>query len=156
MKLRLYIGGNSKARAQQVSSIMLLSVLLLHGCFIVGKAIEEGAPRAIENDNCTRYLLRIPKGGNYLTSSGHDFYVIQNGTKERSPCPPWYHWSEGNCTKGRIVLEAVTFQSKTGQPWLEKFYCMTTDENESSKMGGCLTSVFHQSFSRSSTPLPCI
>ena len=134
---------------------MLLSVLLLHWCFLVGKAVDEGASRAIENDNCTRYLLQIPKDRNYLTSSRHDFNVVQTGTKERSPCPPWYHWSEGNCTKGRNVLKAVTFQRKTGQPWLEKFYCMTTDENETNKIGGCLTSFFHQSFSRSSTPLPC-
>ena len=56
--------------------------------------------------------------------------------------------------KEELVLK-LTFQRKTGQPWLEKFYCMTTDENETSKIGGCLTSVFRQSFSRTSTPLPC-
>jgi hypothetical protein len=128
---------------------MLLPILVLHGCLLLGKAIEENAARAIENDNCTHYLLTT-KGRN---SNRH--FCVQNGTEERSPCPPWYYWSEGSCRKGRTGLETVTFQRKTGQPWLEKFYCMTTDENETSKIGGCLTSVFRQSFSRTSTPLPC-
>ena len=135
---------------------MLLQVVLLHGWVLLCAAIEEDAARSIENDNCTRYML-AHQGRNYLPSIKSQFYA-HNGTKERPPCPPWYYWSAGSCQKGRIVLKAVTFQGKTGQPWLQKFYCMTTSKNATNKtdvLGGCLISIFGQSFSRSSSPLPC-
>ena len=125
---------------------MMLLLLLLFTEYIlftsqlcVIEAIEEYKALEIENENCTRYTIIASK----------------NKSLSKSGCPPWYYQNDGQCEERNSYLNGVKFQSQTGQTWVEKYYCMTTDNNGTDVLGGCLASIFGQSFERISYPLPC-
>ena len=124
---------------------MMLLLLLLFTEYVIltsqlhfVEAIEEYKAREIENENCTRYTR-----------------ASKNQSLSRSGCPPWYYQNEGKCKERDGYGNVVKFQSRTGQTWVQKYYCMTTDNNGTDVLGGCLASIFGQSFERTSYPLPC-
>ena len=52
----------------------------------------------------------------------------------------------------------VTFEKRTNQTWLKKYYCMTTDVNATKRIdvvGGCFSSSLHQLIRTVTFPLPC-
>ena len=51
----------------------------------------------------------------------------------------------------------VGIERTTGQTWIQKFYCITTNTSESRTdvIGRCLSSTVGQAFIRYALPLPC-
>ena len=51
----------------------------------------------------------------------------------------------------------VGIERTTGQTWIQKFYCITTNmsENRTDVIGRCLSSTVGQAFIRYAFPLPC-
>ena len=103
---------------------------------------------AIADSNCNNYLS--PFQDRSFNSSDNDFgYNL---------CPPWYYVREDRCTRGNTIHGVVKFEDKTGQTWLQQYYCMTTEMdgiNRSDVVGGCFLSLFHRSFPTNDYPLPC-
>ena len=119
--------------------LLFTEYILFTSQLCVIEAIEEYKALEIENENCTRYTI--------IASKDQSF--------DKTGCPPWYYQNDGQCEERNSYLNGVKFQSQTGQTWVEKYYCMTTDNNGTDVLGGCLVSIFGQSFERISYPLPC-
>ena len=125
---------------------MMLLLLLLFTEYVLFtsqiyfvEALEDHRVLEIENEHCTRYTIIASK----------------DQSLRKSGCPPWYYQNEGKCKERNGYFYVVKFQSRTGQTWVQKYYCMTTDNNGTDVLGGCLVSVFGQPFERISYPLPC-
>ena len=130
-------------------------MLLLSGCILLVfqlKLLQAVSKRQFEeyvHENCTSYLSQNKSSS--LESSKSEF---------RNLCPPWYTISEDykSCRKGSKIFDVVTFEKRTNQTWLKKYYSMTTDVNATKRtdvVGGCLSSSLHQSIRTVTFPLPC-
>ena len=135
---------------------------ILEGCLLLSiftKAVEEHDSRAIENVNCTQYLI------DHNVSHQLGRYDSESDRMDEaglgSLCPPWYskNMTDGKCYKGDALRGIVDIEKTTGQTWLQKFYCMTTTFNNDTHridvVGRCLTSIAGQALVRYAFPLPC-
>ena len=113
------------------------------------QAVSQSQFQEYVHENCTSYLSQNKSSS--FNSSESEF---------RNLCPPWYTISEDykSCRKGSKIFDVVTFEKRTNQTWLKKYYCMTTDVNATKRidvLGGCLSSSLHQSIRTVTFPLPC-
>ena len=138
----------------EMLSLLLQACVLLTGQLYFIDAVDERQLLAIENDNCTHFIAKTTPNETQNYPARRDLENFSySGLKSR--CPPWYYQAEGSCIEGNHVYGIVNFQSKTGQVWLQQFYCMTTDHNSTDVLGGCMTSAFGMRIVRSSFPIPC-
>ena len=113
------------------------------------QAVSKSQFEEYVHENCTSYLSQNKSSS--FNSSESEF---------RNLCPPWYTISEDykSCRKGSKIFDVVTFEKRTNQTWLKKYYCMTTDVNATKRtdvVGGCLSSSLHQPYKTVTFPLPC-
>ena len=119
-------------------------------CFKLNKALDENQVNGAQNENCSQYIS--PN-----SDQSRDFEFGEDDDRSHL-CPPWYTNKNESCKKGKIFTNAVHFQMRTQQTWLQTFYCMTTS-NENTKqrkdvIGGCLFS-FDNRVQSPFYPLPC-
>ena len=128
----------------------LLLMVQMKLCFKLNKALDENQVNGVQNENCSQYIS--PN-----SDQTRDFEFGEDDDRSHL-CPPWYTNKNESCKKGKIFTNAVLFQMRTQQTWLQTFYCMTTS-NENTKqrkdvIGGCLFS-FDNRVQSSFYPLPC-
>ena len=107
---------------------------------------------SIDGTNCTSYLTK--EQHNRTFGSTDTLFSTSNDTVL---CPPWYLLKGNTCQRGNDRLGMIRFSSKTNQPFLLPFYCMTTSENTTQHrdvLGGCLLTTNIKEFAHF-FPLPC-
>ena len=107
---------------------------------------------SIDGTNCTSYLTKEQHNRTF-GSSDRPFSTINNTVL----CPPWYLLKGDTCQRGNDRRGMIRFSSKTNQPFLLPFYCMTTSENTTHHrdvLGGCLLTTNFKELVHF-FPLPC-
>ena len=107
---------------------------------------------SIDGTNCTSYLTK--EQHNRTFGSTDRLFFTSNDTVL---CPPWYLLKGNTCQRGNDHCGMIRFLSKTNQPFLLPFYCMTTSENTTQHrdiLGGCLLTTNIKEFTHF-FPLPC-
>ena len=141
--------------------IAIIVFLLVMEAWCV-QGLDTGWTDSIAGMNCSSFL-HLPKANNGLsqkyitnnddTSSSTKNEMVQNHLE----CPPWYIRNNNTCKRGSNLHSIIIFMDRTGQTWLEPFYCMTTAKIKGLRLdivGGCL---FSTAVNRRNTyyPLPC-